>query len=224
MPAPSPDTNPSRSASNGREARAGSSFRVDIAFIAQNPPMVSGTMMASAPAGDHHVGVAPLDDPEGVADRVVAGRAGGHHGGVRPLGPKRMESWPGRHVDDQHRDEERARPGPGPFSRSTLCHSRSVGMPPMPEPMSTPKRVGSTWPEVDRGVLHRLHAGGDRVLEEEVELLRAPSSRCTLSGSKPLTSPAIRVEALGVEPRDGPDARPPLQMARQNSGACCPRA
>ena len=42
MPAPSPHTNPSRAASNGREAFSGSSLRVDIAFIEQKPAMVMG--------------------------------------------------------------------------------------------------------------------------------------------------------------------------------------
>src|SRR2546425_1176942 len=49
MPAPSPHTKPSRFASNGRMAFAGSSLRVDIAFIEQKPAIVSGTTMASAP-------------------------------------------------------------------------------------------------------------------------------------------------------------------------------
>src|SRR5205809_215210 len=39
MPAPSPTTKPSRCASNGRLARAGSSLRVESAFIEANPPM-----------------------------------------------------------------------------------------------------------------------------------------------------------------------------------------
>src|ERR1041384_2951664 len=38
-PAPSPMTNPSRSTSNGREERCGSSLRVLMAFMAQKPPM-----------------------------------------------------------------------------------------------------------------------------------------------------------------------------------------
>ena len=42
-------TNPSRSASNGREAVAGSSFLVDNAFIALNPPIPTGFMAASEP-------------------------------------------------------------------------------------------------------------------------------------------------------------------------------
>ena len=49
MPAPSPITNPSRWASNGREAFCGASFRSDVAFIEQKPAMPSGVMGASAP-------------------------------------------------------------------------------------------------------------------------------------------------------------------------------
>ena len=49
MPAPSPTTNPSRSRSNGRDAVGGSSFRVESARSAANPPMPSGVMVASAP-------------------------------------------------------------------------------------------------------------------------------------------------------------------------------
>ncbi len=47
--APSASTNPSRSASNGRDARDGSSLRVDSAFIAANAPTHSGVTAASAP-------------------------------------------------------------------------------------------------------------------------------------------------------------------------------
>src|SRR6266550_2703115 len=49
MPAPSPTTNPSRPASHGRLACAGSSLRVESAFMAANPPMPMGVMVASAP-------------------------------------------------------------------------------------------------------------------------------------------------------------------------------
>src|SRR2546428_10624668 len=49
MPEPSPTTKPSRSASNGRLARAGSSLRVDNAFMAEKPPTPMGVMDASAP-------------------------------------------------------------------------------------------------------------------------------------------------------------------------------
>ena len=49
MPAPSPITNPSRLASNGRDALAGSSLRVDIAFIEQKPATLNGVIAASVP-------------------------------------------------------------------------------------------------------------------------------------------------------------------------------
>ena len=49
MPAPSPMTKPSRSRSNGREARCGSSLRVESARMAQKPPTPSGVMAASLP-------------------------------------------------------------------------------------------------------------------------------------------------------------------------------
>ena len=56
MPAPSPITKPSRSASKGREAVSGESLRVDSAFIAQNPPTARGRDHPLAAAGDHDVG------------------------------------------------------------------------------------------------------------------------------------------------------------------------
>ena len=49
MPAPSPSTKPSRSLSQGREARVGSSLRVDIARIAQKPATEVGAEPNSAP-------------------------------------------------------------------------------------------------------------------------------------------------------------------------------
>jgi len=49
MPAPSAITNPSRSRSNGRLARCGSSLRRDIALITVNAPYTSGESGASTP-------------------------------------------------------------------------------------------------------------------------------------------------------------------------------
>ena len=48
-PAPSPMTKPSRVASKGLLAPSGSSFRVDMAFIAANPAIVRGVTAASVP-------------------------------------------------------------------------------------------------------------------------------------------------------------------------------
>src|SRR6266513_6355312 len=49
MPAPSLMTNPSRSRSNGREARSGLSLRVLRAFMAENPARPIATTEASEP-------------------------------------------------------------------------------------------------------------------------------------------------------------------------------
>ena len=49
MPAPSPSTNPSRSASNGLEAFCGSSLRFHKALQELNPAMPIGQIAASAP-------------------------------------------------------------------------------------------------------------------------------------------------------------------------------
>ena len=48
-PAPSPSTNPSRPLSNGRDARSGSSLRVDMARMTANAPMFRAMIAASAP-------------------------------------------------------------------------------------------------------------------------------------------------------------------------------
>ena len=49
MPAPSPQTKPSRPLSQGRLARSGSSLRRLSANIALKPAMPIGVMVASAP-------------------------------------------------------------------------------------------------------------------------------------------------------------------------------
>ena len=49
QPAPSPSTKPSRSLSNGRDAVLGSSFLVERAIIALNPPTPLAVPAASEP-------------------------------------------------------------------------------------------------------------------------------------------------------------------------------
>src|SRR5439155_26683830 len=49
LPAPSPTIRQSRPASHGRQARAGSSLRVESAFMEANPPMPIGVLVASVP-------------------------------------------------------------------------------------------------------------------------------------------------------------------------------
>ena len=143
MPPPSLHTNPSRAASKGREALSGSSLRVDIAFMEQNPAMVRGTMMASAPPAIMMSAsprwISRLASPRAwlpVAQAVTTEEFG-------PLAPKRMDTSPEAMLMMSMgitKGDTRSKP----FSRSACSPSRSVVIPPMPEPMSTPKRSLST--------------------------------------------------------------------------------
>ena len=94
MPAPSPMTKPSRSLSNGRLARAGSSLRVDSARIAANPPTPIGVIDASEPpaiitsASPRRMisNDSPIECAEAVHAVQVA-RFG-------PRAPNRIDTWP----------------------------------------------------------------------------------------------------------------------------------
>ena len=108
MPAPSPITKPSRSRSKGREARTGSSLRVDSARMAAKPPTPSGVMAASLPPAIMASASPALDEPERVPHRMRARRAGRARRRVGTLrtGPDRDPAR--RQVDDGGGDEERA--------------------------------------------------------------------------------------------------------------------
>src|SRR5918911_665873 len=86
-PAPSPMTNPSRSLSQGREARSGVSLKLaESARAAAKPASPRRLIAASVPPARHHdVGILQHDQPRRVADRVCAGRAGGDDRVVRTL-------------------------------------------------------------------------------------------------------------------------------------------
>ena len=205
MPDPSPITKPSRSLSNGREAFSGASLRVESARIEQKPPTPSGVIAASAAPGDHHVGVAALDEAEGVAHRVGAARAGGGGGGVRSLGPGADRDPARGEVDDRGGDEERADlAGPALEEGLVLALDGGEAADAAADEDAHPPRLGRVHGE--GGVLHREVGGGDRELDEAVDLLDVL-----------LLDPAQGVEALhlageaggvvgGVEQRDG--ARP----------------
>ena len=57
--------------------------------------------------GHHHIGVAPLDQPGGVANRVGTGRTGGNHRMVRPLEAEPDRHLPRNQVDQRAGDKER---------------------------------------------------------------------------------------------------------------------
>src|SRR5438034_8422221 len=138
-PPPSPQTNPSRPASKGREAFVGASLRVDIAFIEQKPAIVSGMMMASAPPA-----IMTSASPRWmsrraspiawlpVAQAVMTAEFG-------PFAPKRIDTSPDAMftiIIGMKNGDTRS----GPFSRRVSWFASRVWMPPIPEPISTPKR------------------------------------------------------------------------------------
>ena len=115
MAEPSAITNPSRSRSNGRLARCGSSFRVDIAFIVENAPNDSGASGASAPPAERDA-------------HVAAGDSRGTHRRSRRH-PRRTSSSL-RRSDHERRTRERRWPSPtrrtptsraGAAPRANLC-------------------------------------------------------------------------------------------------------
>ena len=73
--APSPRTKPSRSASNGRLARSGSSFRVESAPIAPKPATLKPGHRRFGSAGIDHIDDATPDHLNAFADRVGRRRA-----------------------------------------------------------------------------------------------------------------------------------------------------
>ena len=93
---PSPSTKPSRSLSNGRLAPAGSSLRVDIAFMLAKAATVRPVIAASEPPEIIASATPSRIDLNDLADRVGRRRTGRDGGEVRPLEPV------------AHRDESRA--------------------------------------------------------------------------------------------------------------------
>ena len=85
-PAPSPRMKPSRSRSNGRLARVGSSLRVERAVRRLNPVTPNGWIMLCVPPESITSASPRRIDLGRLADRLRAGGAGGQAVGVRPPG------------------------------------------------------------------------------------------------------------------------------------------
>src|SRR5262245_169993 len=221
MPPPSPHTKPSRPASNGREAFWGSSLRVDMAFIEQNPAMVSGTMMASAPpaiiTSASPRSMRRMASPSAwlpVAQAVTTAEFG-------PLAPNRIEISPEAMFTisiGMKNGDTRS----GPLALRTSWESSSVVIPPMPEPTRTPKRVPSIW-STFRSASSTAITAPAMAYFRYGSSLRSSFLSMYLSGSKPLSSPAMRVaKPLASNRVIGPMPETPLTSAAQNSSAVLP--
>src|SRR6185503_8893383 len=181
MPAPSPQTKPSRSLSNGRLARWGSSFRVDNARMAAKPPMPIGVIDASDPPA-----IITSASPTECADAVQAV----HVARLGPRAPKRIETWPAARlmiVAGMKNGEMRR----GPLLRNSSCSRSIVENPPMPDAMNTPTRSensgATSSPESSMAIWEAAIAYW---MKASIFLTSFLSTQ--LRGSNPRTSPAIR--------------------------------
>src|ERR1019366_936295 len=190
-PDPSPTMKPSRSLSKGRLARSGASLRVESARIAPNPPMPIGVMAASDPPAIMTSAAPRLmisnASPMACAEAEQAVQVAE----LGPLAPKRIDTWPAARLmmADGMKNGEILR---GPPSRSALCSRSMVVNPPMPEAMKTPARGPSCGVIVScASSTANCAAAIAYWMKMSIFLTSFFSTNC--SGSKPLTSPAMRV-------------------------------
>ncbi len=212
---------PSRSLSNGRLARCGSSLRVDSARMAANPPTPIGVIAASEPPAIM-MSASPRRmiskaSPIACADAVHAVQVAR----LGPRAPKRIETWPAaRLMMDAGMKNGEMRRGP-PFI-SSMCSRSMVWKPPIPEAMNTPTPsaiAGVTFSRASSTA--NCAAASANWMKTSIFLTSFLSTNCR--GSNPLTSPAMRAEYCDASKRViGPM---PLRPARRASQfACVPMA
>src|SRR3954467_1764059 len=190
-PAPSPTMKPSRSLSNGRLARSGSSLRVESARSAPKPPMPIGVIAASDPpaiitsaAPRRMISKASPSACAAAAQAVQVAEFG-------PLAPKRIDTWPAARLmmADGMKNGEILR---GPPSSSALCSRSMVVTPPIPEAMNTPTR-GATSAVTSSRESSIANCDAAIAYWMKMSIFLTSFFSMNASGSKPLTSPAMRV-------------------------------
>ncbi len=169
IPAPSASTKPSRSRSNGRLAQG----RIVIAGRKRPHRGESAQSHVGdrglAPAGDHHVGPAGLDQLERITDRVGRRRAGCRHRRARTLQPPADRDLAAGGVDHELGDHERADP------RRPLLHHHGVLRLELVEP-ADPRAdhdaalLFGHGREIDPGVFDGRDGGRQRELRESIEM------------------------------------------------------
>src|SRR5438067_1683409 len=190
-PAPSPTMKPSRSLSNGRLAFCGSSLRVDSARIAPKPPMPIGVIAASDPPAII-TSAAPRRmisnaSPIACADAEHAVQVAE----LGPFAPKRIETWPAARlmIAEGMKNGEILR---GPPSSSALCSRSIVVNPPMPDAMNTPTRGASAAVTSSRAS-STAYCDAAIAYWMKMSIFLTSFFSMNASGSKPFTSPAMRV-------------------------------
>ena len=186
-------TKPSRPWSNGREAAAGSSFRVDSAFMDAKPPTVASWMLASTPpaiimsASPRRIvsQASPRAWPP-VAQAETVAKLG-------PSAPVAIAIWPAPTLAmpiGMKNGEIRS----GPRSPISSTLSNSVCTPPSPDPTITPVRaaVVVVQPAGQAGVVQRLARAHQRELDVAV---RPPHLLAVQDARR------VEVPDLGGDPR-----------------------
>ena len=186
-------TNPSRSRSNGRLARSGSSLRVDIAPMLQNPAIPSGVIAASEPpatmtsASPYWIALSALPiacAADAQADAVTQ---------FGPLRPNFIEIVRAHRVHHQLRDEERLDAARAALEehdvlRLDLEESADAGAADAAARASASSFAKSIPESFDR-LVRRDH----REVDEAVEPADLLSDRGAAWRRSALSSPAIRV-------------------------------
>src|ERR1700719_3449899 len=190
-PEPSPTMKPSRSWSNGRLARCGASFLVDSARRAPNPPIPMGVIAASEPpaiiASASPRTMTSKASPMACADAEHAV----HVAELGPFAPNRIDTWPEARLmmAEGMKNGEILR---GPPASSALCSRSIVVNPPMPDAMNTPTR-GAFSGVTFRPESSIANCAAAIAYWMKTSIFLTSFFSRNRSGSKPLTSLAIRV-------------------------------
>ncbi len=200
-------TKPSRSLSNGRLARCGSSLRVESARMAAKPPTPIGVMAASEPPAIITSASSRLMISKASPMACAEAEQAVHVAELGPLAPKRIETWPAaRLMMAAGMKNGEMRRGPPSRKRTVLALDRAEPADARRDEDAGPDR--HLRADLQPRILHRELRGGDRELDEDVHLLDVL-----------LVDELQRVEVLdfardarrelgGVEPGDRADAAP----------------
>ena len=123
---------------------------------------------ASRPAGQHDVRHAELDQVEGLANGMAGGRAGGGRGQRRSLRAKLHADLGSGGVVHDLRDGERMK-ARGVLGEEVEVPDSSVLAPPMPVPVTTPKRGRSSSRNLDAARIHGFLRGQQGELAEAIQ-------------------------------------------------------
>jgi hypothetical protein len=163
-------------------------------------------------AGDHHVGLAPLDGPQGVADGVGRRGAGRGDGGVGAAQAEVDGDGAAGRVGDHLGDDER-RDAAGPAVAEAVVLFLELGQPADTAAEDDAGAEGVHLAEVDTAVAHGLDGRHQGKLGEAVQPPRHPGVEDGLR-LEVLDLPAkADLEPLGVDDGDGPDAALSVQQA-----------